>query len=363
MSLKLSLSLIVAMGFCASESVAAPNVMFWTDASVKRIQRAELAGGPVTDVLSTAAGSEPQGIAVDQIGAKIYWAQSIGGIHRANFDGTGAELLVSDTGGGDIALDVGSDKMYWTDVFVDGKIHRSNLDGTFAEILVPVAGDRESLALDLTHGKMYWTNRSQTWQRIERANLDGSNVEDVVLGLDDPRGIKLDVVAGKMYWLDMGTFRGQPQIQRANLDGSGVEILVTSGLVHPHGLVLDLNGGKLYWTDFGRHAISRANLDGSGVEELLTGLYLPVGIALADVPLAPRDTDGDGVPDQTDICPSAHDPTQADFDRDGLGDACDPDTGPPASALQCKGGGWRLFDVPRRFKNQGDCVSLSNREP
>ena len=37
------------------------------------------------------------------------------------------------------------------------------------------------------------------------------------------------------------------------------------------------------------------------------------------------DTDTDGVLDCVDNCPSNYNPTQADLDRDGLGDACDPD--------------------------------------
>ena len=39
----------------------------------------------------------------------------------------------------------------------------------------------------------------------------------------------------------------------------------------------------------------------------------------------PGDSDGDGVRDDTDNCRFAANPTQADFDHDGLGDACDPD--------------------------------------
>ena len=36
------------------------------------------------------------------------------------------------------------------------------------------------------------------------------------------------------------------------------------------------------------------------------------------------DTDGDGVPDQIDLCPTVPDPDQRDLDGDGLGNACDP---------------------------------------
>ena len=34
--------------------------------------------------------------------------------------------------------------------------------------------------------------------------------------------------------------------------------------------------------------------------------------------------------------------------------------GPPTDKDQCKNGGWQLFDFPRKFKNQGDCVSFTN---
>src|SRR5205823_10050223 len=38
-----------------------------------------------------------------------------------------------------------------------------------------------------------------------------------------------------------------------------------------------------------------------------------------------------------------------------------PQIGPPTNKDQCKKDGWMNFNVPRKFKNQGDCVSyMSN---
>jgi hypothetical protein len=42
-------------------------------------------------------------------------------------------------------------------------------------------------------------------------------------------------------------------------------------------------------------------------------------------PVAVTDSDGDGVPDSSDNCPSTPNPDQANFDGDSTGDACDPD--------------------------------------
>jgi sugar lactone lactonase YvrE len=81
----------------------------------------------------------------------------------------------------------------------------------------------------------------------------------------------------KLYWT---SHQGLPSIQRANLNGTGVEDLVT-GLGIPLGIALDIAAGKMYWGDSGPDKIQRANLDGTGVEDLVTaGLEDPIGIAL-----------------------------------------------------------------------------------
>ncbi len=258
--------------------------MYWTDRDTNKIQRANLDGTRVEDLVTARFGlGDPAGIALDVVGGKMYWTDSgTAKIQRANLDGTRVEDLVA--GLGDpygIALDVVAGKMYWTDSGVD-KIRRANLDGTSIENLVAGLRDPSGIALDVVGGKMYWTDSGTN--KIQRANLDGTNIEDLAThwpaGLRDPVGIALDVAGGKMYWTD----QYYDHIRRANLDGTDIENLVTSefGLTDPSGIALDVVAGKMYWTDDGwRDKIQRANLDGRYVENLVpTGSRDPVGIAL-----------------------------------------------------------------------------------
>ena len=290
--------------------------IFWTDNGTEKIQRANLDGSNIEDLVT---GRSPFGIALDVVGGKMYWTDTrTAKIQRANLDGSDVQDLVKlryswYRGPRDIALDVVGGKMYWTDTRT-AKIQRANLDGSNVEDLVTQGLEYPlGIALDVVGGKMYWTD---FWtDKIQRANLDGSNIEDLVTrtqGLSWPNGIALDVEGGKMYWTDSGT----DKIQRANLDGSNIEDLVTrtQGLRDPSGIALDVVGGKMYWTDNGTDKIQRANLDGSNIEDLVTqGLSSPGGIALGVLPSAgaPPDTpapvtrkedvNGDGVVDVQDL--------------------------------------------------------------
>jgi YVTN family beta-propeller protein len=40
--------------------------------------------------------------------------------------------------------------------------------------------------------------------------------------------------------------------------------------------------------------------------------------------------------------------------------AITPGIGPPTKINECKQAGWRIFTIPREFKNQGSCVSFVN---
>ena len=268
------------------KKVSSPNStpkMYWTDVGTHKIQRANLDGSNIEDLVTTGL-IYPQGIALDLSKGKMYWTD--GGtdkIQRANLDGSNIENLIatgltsSPTGPEGIALDVAGGKIYWTD-FSTGKIQRANLNGSNIEDLITGLRYPQSIALDIAGGKMYWAHDSP--DKIQRANLDGSDIEDLITtGLEGPQGIALDLSKGKMYWTDEGTHK----IQRANLDGSNIEDLITAttGLSGPRSITLDLTEGKMYWADRSRRKIQRANLDGSNIEDLVTaGLRHPDAIAL-----------------------------------------------------------------------------------
>ena len=270
-----------------------PVYMYYIDAGTDKIQRANLDGSNVRDIVTTGLHT-PTGITVDLTGGKLYWTDAgTDKIQRANLDGSHIEDIVTTglhtpTG---IALDLTEDKVYWTDAGTD-KIQRANLDGSHIEDIVTTGlHTPTSIALNLTWDKVYWINAGT--DKIQRANLDGSHIEDIVTtGLHTPTSIAVDLTGGKLYWTDAGT----DKIQRANLDGSDIEDIVTTGLHTPTSIAVRDEVGELYWIDAGTDKIQRANLDGSNIEDIVTtGLQTPTGIALGIPQVVPPRPPGPGL--------------------------------------------------------------------
>lgn len=280
--------------------------------------------GSEVEYLLAIGDVRPQGITIDPVAEKIYWAEtgSARRIRRANMDGSGVETVV---GGLEaphgVVVDNGAGFLYWTD-WAAHKIQRSRLDGSDVVTLVdtgnlyprflvvdaaagflywtgdgvgqiwyaPLAGgtpamlvpgegvSSRGLALDLENGRLFWSEA--TTRRVLRVDLDGGNEKVLVWPrVFDPQSLQLDLVGGKMYWADVET----NMIMRSDLDGLNLEPVIATGLETPTGLALDVVAGKLYWADWGTGEIGRANLDGSGVEILLTaadGLQRPNHVTL-----------------------------------------------------------------------------------
>ena len=73
--------------------------IYWTDLDFSRIRRANLDGSGVQDVV-TGLGNVPNGIALDELGGQMYWAESTGPntagkLIKANLDGSGVTDVIT----------------------------------------------------------------------------------------------------------------------------------------------------------------------------------------------------------------------------------------------------------------------------
>jgi sugar lactone lactonase YvrE len=219
--------------------------VYFSDSGASVIRRATLDGDDVQTLVSGLA--QPMSLALDRDGAKLYWADqgSTAKIQRSNLDGSDVEDLVVDPvvqhpyG---LVLDPDAQQLYFVDNDLD-KLMRCDLDGSnVTDLEIPGLTAPIELALDLGAKKIYWSDLGDDGgpaPSIRRANLDGSSPEPVITtsnygSLAVPLGLDLDVAAGKLYFVDGGS-GGTGVIVRANLDGSSVAPLIV-GLPSARGL-------------------------------------------------------------------------------------------------------------------------------
>jgi len=266
----------------------------------------------------------------------IYYADNsdgTSGIFRARTNGSGKEQLYSppaDQRCFDVALDLSQGKMYWTENVSTGFIRRANLDGSGVEtiLLAPTLSSPFGIAIDPLHQKLYWSDRHL--RTIKRANLDGSEIELLAGGNLDvggalvvwPYDLALDLTDRYVYWTEYPTSGFGGVIRRIELDGAGTTQTLVTGM-KPRELVLDVGGGVFYWTDnTNPQMVRRADLGtGANATTVAAGFSSLVGLAVQK----PSDFDLDGVLNAADTCPSVPDPDQGDIDGDGTGDLCDSD--------------------------------------
>ena len=194
--------------------------LYWTNSGGK-VRRADLNGSNVQDIVTGlgtpedfSAGALPELIYTETgtvVGTPaIYWTdRQTAAIRRVNINNLNvANIIPNVPDASGIALDLTRGQIYWTETDT-GKIRRADLNGSNVQDLITELTGPLSIALDLVRGKIYWTD--QSWDRftgavtaskIQRANLNGSNVQDIVTGLGIVEGIALDVSVGKVYWTD-----------------------------------------------------------------------------------------------------------------------------------------------------------------
>jgi hypothetical protein len=211
-----------------------------------------------------------------------------------------------------LAVDDAAAHIYWTNMGNfkenDGAILRSDLDGKNIITIVPPGGTftPKQIKLEKKSGKLYWSDREG--MRVMRANLDGSKVETLVDTSDgDPRpgrevrkwcvGIAVDAEGGKFYWSQKGPgnagdgriFRASIEIPQGQSPANRTDIeLLYEKLPEPIDLDLDLANRTLYWTDRGDpprgNTVNRAPMDplsGNRKEPEILFTHLEEGIGLA----------------------------------------------------------------------------------
>lgn len=192
----------------------------------------------------------PSGLSLDLVNQKFYWGQnnSLATIQSANLDGSSQQTVSSSFGAmdsvGEIQYDPADGSIFYVVLGLSGnRIERFSPTSILGPITIanlssslPYAG----LALDSTHGKVYWSEPSAN--TVTRANLDGSSPETVIssdLGLS-PEGLAIDPSSGPtLYFTDAqgGFVFGQDTRQTAP---AGISVLATplNGLVTPKHLAL-----------------------------------------------------------------------------------------------------------------------------
>ena len=255
--------------------------LYWIDTDNGTLHR--LVG---TEVETLAPGMRnATSLAIDMAAGKLYWTEKTsertGSIRRANLDGTNVQLVKALTSVPlGIAIDDVNSKLYITNAY--GKVQRLNLNGqNYQPNLITDLESPRHLVLDVTGGKVYWTETTEASGRIRRANLDGSSVEIVTTHLVAP--LSLAVANGKVYWTSGG------KLHRAHLDGTNSELLETLPLT-PTDIAVDTARNSLYLT-LPTGEIHRRDLDGSGEEAVVTGLVAPSDIVLGITATTPGPTD------------------------------------------------------------------------
>jgi DNA-binding beta-propeller fold protein YncE len=269
-SLLFSLLLFVTTAFSQTK-------VYWVnilDSFTNKIQRADLDGNNVEDILTSSVTS----FCLDNEGEKIYWTNFVeGAIKRADLNGNNIEdVLTGLSNPNNVDIDASTGKIYWTSFDTNTKIHRTNLDGSNTEEILDIGTNSiVDLELDIDSGKIYW--RTSQPGTIQRADLDGSNLETLIETATGFSKIALDLMSRKIYWVV------SPSILRSNMDGSDEETFDLSPTEEDQlvGIAINPQEGKMYWTDFNTEKIKRANLDGSNIEDVITsGLDSPANIEI-----------------------------------------------------------------------------------
>lgn len=302
-----------------SQKVAVKTVgrLYFLDLAAGRVLTSNPDGTDVKTIINEGR-KLPDGIVVDVAGGHIYWTNmgnpkaNDGTIDRADLDGKNITNIVPSGATWtpkQLQLDTKHRKLYWSDR--EGmSVMRSHIDGSNIETLVETGhsdADRldarnwcVGIAIDVNAGYFYWTQKGSDNAgegRIFRAGLEipkgqtSANRQDIEVLYDNlPEPIDLDLDLGNrmIYWTDRGDPPRGNTVNRASMDAASGKRkepeIVFNHLMEGIGLSLDLPNNRMFLTDLGG-SVYCANLDGSNKKNIAFAQGNLSGIAYAEIPV------------------------------------------------------------------------------
>lgn len=305
--------LLLGAIFFASNSQAQQRLYFSSqDANAKGIYRANVDGTSITPIVPFGVSDSGTFIAVDDIGQKIYWADtSLYQINRADLDGTDIQNILSPAGVKNLAVDPVNQKVYWLDA---SGLARSNLDGTSIEtVYVPTGGNQVTeFSIDVDNhligfAMSYMGGSPRT---IYKADLTSGLpiISPITVATDiNQAGFIADSNSSAFFWFDASSVHVFRTVGYSGSSATTVPVTLTgTGLIF--GTAIDYPAANLYYADPSANVINKINIVGATVSKV-ADVNNPQSVALDCGEHAP-DADMDGVPDQSgllnclDACPT-----------------------------------------------------------
>ncbi len=162
--------------------------LYWTN-NRGEIQTCDLDGSNIENLITGL--DSPKHITIDTTRSKLYWTDGQERILSADLNGKNIQIFLrSPQTLGHIT--VGGDHLYWTEKISEtqGIIRCADLKQHRLKVLYRLDSVPVGIAVDLASEKLYWTD---TQGRIRRGNLKGSQIEDVIIGLFVPGYLVLDI--------------------------------------------------------------------------------------------------------------------------------------------------------------------------
>jgi hypothetical protein len=150
-------------------------------------------------------------------------------------------------------LAVVDNRIFWVEYINSSStiaiIRSARIDGSNL-VDVITQGSPLGIATNPNSKKLYW--RDSDLKMIRSSDLDGGNIVNIVSTNDPSFGIALDITGGKIYWTDIWldtNGSNWPVIRQSNLDGSGASNFTNPGAGnYGPNLAVDHKGGRLFST-------------------------------------------------------------------------------------------------------------------